>query len=414
MVAVTPLALRVLHPRWADEVPSPAHDSLSATERRRHLAEHPRSYLGVTRSADDLGVDLMQVDPADAAERAIELSRASLEELLDRGAFGPAGSPRYLLYRLRSGDHDQTGLVCGVPTVEYEQGRVLAHERIDRRRAEFLAHHLRSVGAQSSPIALAFRSAPDLESIIDRVTTNEPPVLDIDHGSIQQTLWSIDDHESAVAIAAALDDQPLYVIDGHHRAAAASADRFHRPDDTIPHLMLAVLFPLDRLRTEAFHRFLQPAEPNLLEDLAARFPTRPLASFDELATRPAGTIAVALGRAAAQPAWHLVDLPAPSSDVPDLDMTRLSQHVLGPVLGIDDTAADPRLDFTPGPDGAHAAEELRLDDDQAVFWMRAFPPRELIEVVGQGHVMPPKSTYFVPKVCSGLFLRLTDPTLPQA
>lgn len=412
MPDVRTLPLRILQPEWADEVPAPPHDALSRADRRRHLAEHPNSYLGVTRSADDLDVDLMLVDPAQVAQEAIRLSRDSLEELLAEGAFGPDEGGRLLLYRLDDGEHRQTGLVCGVATADYDQGRVVVHERIDRGRADFLAHHLRSVGAHSSPIALAFRRADGLRAIIERVTATAKPVLEVVEPGLTQTLWELEDEADRAAALASVSAEALYIVDGHHRAAAASADRQRHPDlPGDPHLMLSVLFPFDQLRNQAFHRSIRPVDTaDLLDRLGSTFPLRATASLDEVVDREPGTVAIAVGGPTTR--WYLLDLPPAGSDGPDIDPTRLTQHVLGPLLHIDDSAADPRLVYQPGPGDLAAMSSLEPEPDQVVFWMRPVPPADLLNAADQGLVMPPKSTYFEPKVRAGLFVRLTDPTLP--
>jgi uncharacterized protein (DUF1015 family) len=410
VVSVAPVTLRFVRPEWSHEVPSPPHDALSAEARRRHLIDHPHSYLGVTRSPDD--IDPAAVVPADGGPggAAIRLSRASLDELLTVGAFGPERPPGLYLYRLETDDHHQTGLVCGVATADYDGGLVRAHEQVNRARADLLASHLRRVGAQSSPIAMAFRSAPPLEELIERVTTTEAPLIDIVDEGLRQSLWPVTDQDVEAAVAA-LAPAPLYLIDGHHRAAAASADRqANGPDD---HLMLSVLFPFAQLRNEAFHRVLDGIDPErLMERLTERFPVRPVTSMHEIATRPDGWVAVAVGGPA--PRWSLVQLPAPEpvdGHVLDIDPIRLGQHVLAPLLGIEEPQPDPRLTYRPGPADAATAAALRLRPDQLEFWMRPVPLQTVLAMADRGHVMPPKSTYFEPKVRSGLFVRVTDPAL---
>lgn len=407
MVAVEPVSLRIVRPEWSHEVPSPPHDALSTRDRRQHLIEHPRSYLGVTRSIED-------VDPAvnDPETEAIRLSRASLETLLDEGAFGPESEPSFYLYRLEVGDHHQTGLVCGVASADYEAGRVRIHEQIKQARADILARHLSAVGAQSSPIAMAFGAAPDLVSVMTRLTSETEPLLDIVDGDLRQTLWVVTDPADADTARRALGDQDLYLIDGHHRAAAAATHRRLTGDDG--HLMLSVVFPFDELRSETFHRILRPVDTDLLvAELSERFPVERAHSVDAVMNRDPDTIALAVG--GDDTSWYLVELPPPVAEIGgvtlDIDPVRLRQHILQPLFGIDESGADPRLVHRPGPDDAKAVARLRLKQGQAAFWMRPVPAEVLLNVADRGGTMPPKSTYFVPKVRSGLFVRLTDPLL---
>ncbi|MEL6982810.1 MAG: DUF1015 family protein, partial [Actinomycetota bacterium] len=376
-------------------------------DRRQHLAEHPRSYLGVTRSIED-------VDPAveDPETEAIRLSRASLEALLGDGAFGAETEPGFYLYRLETDDHHQTGLVCGVASADYEAGQVRIHEQIKQARADILARHLSAVGAQSSPIAMAFGSAPDLVSLMARITADSEPVLDIVDDDLRQTLWAVTDPGDAETARRSLAGEDLYLIDGHHRAAAAATHRRLTGDDQ--HLMLSVIFPFDELRSETFHRILRPVDTELLlAQLTHQFPVTPAPTVDAVMERASTDIAVAIG--GDQTTWYLVELPPPLAEddgaTLDIDPVRLRQHVLQPLFGIDESGADPRLVHRPGPDDADAVGRLRLKPGQVAFWMRPVPASVLLEVADRGGTMPPKSTYFVPKVRSGLFIRLTDPLL---
>lgn len=407
MVAVEPVSLRFVRPEWSHEVPSPPHDALSTRDRRQHLLEHPRSYLGVTRSIED-------IDPAvdDPEAEAIRLSRASLEILLQEGAFGAETDPGFYLYRLEVGDHHQTGLVCGVAAADYEAGRVRIHEQIKQTRADILARHLSTVGAQSSPIAMAFDSAPELVAVMDRITTETEPLLDLLDGDLRQTLWAVADPGDAETARRSLAAEDLYLIDGHHRAAAAATHRRSTGDDA--HLMLSVVFPFDELRSETFHRILRPVDTDLLvTQLSERFPVTPAPTVEAVMGRNPDSIALAVG--GDETSWYLVELPPPVAEVGgailDIDPVRLRQHVLQPLFGIDESGADPRLVHRPGPDDADAVERLRLKPGQVAFWMRPVPAAVLLEVADRGGTMPPKSTYFVPKVRSGLFVRLTDPLL---
>ena len=361
----------------------------------------------MTRSPEDV-----DADPGDAADEAIRLSRASLEGLLAEGAFEPEAPPGFYLYRLVDPGHQQTGLVCGVAAADYEAGHVRIHEQIKQVRADILARHLSAVGAQSSPIAMAYRSAPALRAMMDRITATTEPFLDIVDGDLRQTLWSVPDPADAELARTALASEDLYLIDGHHRAAAAATHRRLTADDG--HLMLSVIFPFDQLRSQTFHRVLRPIDTDeLLADLSERFPVRPAPSVDAVVERGDDWIALAIG--GTETSWYLIELPPPLAEIGggrlDIDPVRLRQHVLQPLFGIDESGADPRLLHRPGPDDGEAVALLRLGPGQAAFWMRPVPAEVLLEVADRGGTMPPKSTYFVPKVRSGLFVRLTDRSL---
>ena len=274
-------------------------------ERRNHLAAHPRSYLGVTRAPEDGG------GPA-SAEDALAAGRRALEELLADDAFAPADGPTYFVYRLIDGDHQQSGLVCGVATTDYDTGVVRIHEQINRARSEHLARHLRVVGAQSSPIAMAFRSAPAVTAAISATAENAAPFLDVsDERGLRQQLWRVPESANE-AITNALAAVPLYLIDGHHRAAAASSDLRHVGGDPEEHQMLSVLFPCEELRNQAFHRVIAGLDHRqLIDNLAERFTVRIPTDLGQVVGRAPTEVALAVPAATqgAQPIWRLIDIP---------------------------------------------------------------------------------------------------------
>ncbi|MEM7271551.1 MAG: DUF1015 domain-containing protein [Actinomycetota bacterium] len=414
MGAVHPVRLRFVTPAWQGEVPSPPHDALSPEARRRHLAANPRSYLGVTRAPED-----GPMAGPDAAAEALRAGRATLIELLADGVFGAEEGPGYFIYRLENGGHRQAGLVCTVDTAAYDDGTVRIHERINRSRAAHLASHLRIVGAQSSPIALAYRGAEVVTELIADATTREDPFVEIDDDDgLRQSLWRLE-ADDVPAIATALSDHPLYLIDGHHRAAAASADlAANGPHPIGDHRILSVLFPYEELRNLAFHRLLTGIDTTTLAaGLAERFPTRSAAGPAAVVDRADTELAVALPGSGGGTDWLLVDIPfddpAPRA-LANIDPIRLATHLLGPTLDLVEGDDDPRLEYRPGEADVDAVRDLAVRADQALFLMRPVPLTTLMECSDAGQVMPPKSTYFQPKVRSGLFVRLIDPALTGA
>lgn len=413
MASVSPLTLRFVAEEWKNEVPSPPHDALSPEDRRQHLTANPRSYLGVTRGPED-GDQAGDGSP----ESALTAGRQSLEQLLAEGVFEQPNDPAYYVYRLNQGGHQQSGLVCGVATADYDAGTIRIHEQINQTRADHLARHLKVVGAQSSPIALAFRSSATVADVIDQTTSAGPPFLDIsDEDGLRQRLWRISGDHTA-AIQGGLADQPLYLIDGHHRAAAASADlRLFGPTDDTPHVMLSVAFPIEELQNQAFHRVVTDIEPeDLVAALTQRFEVRWTDDAQEVLDRAPAELAMAVsdGSAGSGPRWLLFEVALNREDplvLENIDPIRLSQHVIGPVLGTDESGADHRLSYRPGVVTLDGLAGLSLQPGEVFFLMRPVPMQTLMAASDRGQTMPPKSTYFVPKVRSGLFVRLVDPTL---
>lgn len=401
MSTLDPFPARIVRAEWAEHVVSPMHDALSREERAAILAARPYSWLHVSRTPDDASDD-QDVD----AEALDEANAAALDRLLDAGLYEEFPEPALYVYRLRSDEREQTGIVGEVPPQAFVDGRVLGHEGVQPERVDALGLHLARLGARSTLVALMFRADDDIRKIVE-TTTDGTPLRRFGTGELEQTVWRIEDPESTARIRERLDHQPLYITDGHHRAMASVDlwERSGRPDGAgVP----AVLFSDDELRMLGFHRRvigpLQMGIDGLLSLLRERL------TVVEGVTQPVERGAFGLyvgGR------WYRL-VPGPdetSVGVESLDVSRLHREVLEPIFGFGE-AGDPGLEFA---SDAVPLEELtgRVDEDGgAVFTL--MPPTfdQFVEVADRHEQMPAKATYFDPKPQSGLFLRLEegDPT----
>jgi uncharacterized protein (DUF1015 family) len=410
---IRPVSLQIVQPRWAVEVSSPPHDAMSAQDRQDHLRRNPRSFLSVTRGPDDV-VDGRDLNP----RQLLALGRQSLMAMLDEGLFTDRLEPALYLYRLETADHRQTGIVCAVATDAYDQGKVRIHEQVRPERASHLADHLDLVGVQSSPIAMAFRDESGLAEHMDGIVDRSEPVLSFrsEDGLGQQVIPV--EAADADLLVASLDRNPLYLIDGHHRAAASSVHQARRAAAGLEARgwMLSVLFPADQLRNLAFHRVVRNVEPTMMEtldrQLAQRFSVRHTADPVEASRRRPSEIAMARpnpDQPDGPPRWTLIELPVGDTDgggrLADLEQVRLSELILGPVFDIDEAEVGDRLTYRSGTDDVAALSAIRPEPNQVTFVLRPVPMSTLLAVADRGHVMPPKSTYFEPKVRSGIFLR---------
>ena len=247
MSTLDPFPARIVRAEWAEHVVSPMHDALSREERAAILAARPYSWLHVSRTPDDASDD-QDVD----AEALDEANAAALDRLLDAGLYEEFPEPALYVYRLRSDEHEQTGIVGEVPPQAFVDGRVLGHEGVQPERVDALGLHLARLGARSTLVALMFRADDDIRKIVE-TTTDGTPLRRFGTGELEQTVWRIEDPESIARIRERLDHQPLYITDGHHRAMASVDlwERSGRPDGAgVP----AVLFSEDELRMLGFHR----------------------------------------------------------------------------------------------------------------------------------------------------------------
>lgn len=406
MTSFQPLPVRLVRPAWAHTVPAPAHDSLSPAQRRSYLEANPESYLTVTRSPEDLGPD---AEPTTTEQLLLD-GRQAFERLIDADVFSEVHPPRYYAYRLSTDDHSQTGIIGGVSIADYQSGQLRVHERVRTDRTEHLAQHLGVVRSQSSPIAVSYRPSPEVASILDRATVTDP-LLDAEGtDGLRQTVWAIDATDQQ-ALTDTFAEQPTYIIDGHHRASAALAHHLATNGEASAWILMAA-FSSDQLLNRAFHRRIESLDiDDVIAAIDGRLAWRSL-SLDTIEQRASDEIVVVgSGR------WLAVTLPTEArlddansptaQDLANLDPVRLERQLLVDVLGIDPTDSSQSLTYRPGnvPMAALEAETR----SGVLFISRPVPVSLLLDAADAGLVLPPKSTYFEPKVRAGVFVRsITD------
>lgn len=400
MAGFRPFVGSFIKPDFVRRVPAPAFDSMNQLERREYLETHPESYTLVTRSPGDGG-------PEDDApiDRLIELGAEALDRIVASGAFEDLDHEAFFLYRLQSGSHRQVGVVGLVDTADYRSGRIKRHERVKSERATHLSRHIEQLGVQSSPIAFGYRADPAIRSILDGVLEACEPAVSFTSGDgLEQAVWVMDGADDCAALSAALETHDLYIMDGHHRVAAATAlyDRVGSPRGDH---MLGVLFSDDRANIDPFHRRVtidvDADMDEIIATLTEQLQLQPSNEFVDQLPEVPGQIGVYAGGQ-----WWRGVLPDPKSDSP-LDATdpvRLQRRVIGPILGIEpETAGGAISYFLDTVDRARLATSLW--DREVLFVLRAVTPVEVFAVADAGLDMPPKSTYVTPKPRSGVFLR---------
>jgi uncharacterized protein (DUF1015 family) len=393
----------------ADRVVAPAYDALSPAERGLVAAGNPDSFLNVMRSPEDQA-------PGDALSHGelLTASRRTLERLLEEGAFTRHDEPRYCVLRMRVGDHVQTGVVGTVPVTDI--GSVVRlHEHTREDKEDDLVRHLEVVGVASSPVGLVHRGPSPVADLVEGLTASEPDLeLTSDDGLVQE-VWTVANEQAVRRIAAAFTAVPaLYLTDGHHRAASTArfARRLGAGPTSPASQLLAIAFPAAELRLEPYHRVVRHVGADragaVLAAIRERFPVDELpAGVAPEPPRQPGTFLLHLGGR-----WYQIRTAVPDSrlsPVAALDVTVLQERILGPVFEIADPRGDDRLEFVPGTRGLGELVARAGEDGAAV----AVPPTdiaELMAVADAGTVMPPKSTWFEPKVRSGMFLYAVDPS----
>ncbi len=395
-----PFAGWLIKPDWAHRVIAGAYDSKSPEERRRIVAENPISFLGVTRSPEDLLPDEIAGD-----DELLDRGASTLSRILKVEAFHKPVRPAVYAYRLTQGDHCQTGLVGAMHVQGLRDGRVLIHENVRPRRARLLAAHLQRLGATSSPVALTYKTDPKVQAVLDETATG---IAEVDHvvEGVRHQVWTIGESQGDRVIAR-LADAVVYVTDGHHRSAAALAGADDHPEDEPFLRTMAVLFSHDHLNVEAFHR--------VCPDRSGRSTESLIAMLDKVGTVTAtADLAGAIPRRKGEVAvyrdrrwWRLSFDPVEQTRaLARLDVERLRSGVIRPLLEVDELAENSGVDYVPNPAGIDEVTRRCDRDGRTGFIMYPTSTDDLMAVADAGDLMPPKSSYVAPKPRSGIFLRV--------
>ena len=397
-------------PDKAAEVVSLPYDVMNREEAARMAEGKPYSFLHICRSEIDLP-DL--ADPY--APQVYEKARDNIQHYLDEGIFVQDGEPAYYFYRQTMDGNTQTGVVACVSVDEYLDGTIKKHEHTRAEKELDRIRHFDVCNADTEPVFLTYRSGGALEAIVREYTAAHAPEFDlITEDGVGHAFWVLRDSGRAAQIAALFREVPaLYIADGHHRSASAckvgqkrrEANPGYTGEEEFNYFM-AVVFPDRELRIFDYNR--------VVRDLAGLAPEEFLA-----AVAKSGFTVEQTGNHPVRPdrkhvfgmdlmgVWYRLTLdPArvPSDPIGSLDVSLLQNLLLDPVLGIKDPRTDKRIDFVGGIRGLEGLEKRVAGDMAVAFSLFPVTIGDLLSVADQGEVMPPKSTWFEPKLGSGLFL----------
>lgn len=398
-------------PGQASAVAAPPYDVLSTAEARERASGRPWSFLHISKPEIDLPPDTDPYSPEVYAKAA-----ENLQKMLSAGVLERDGSPCYYAYRLTMGSHVQTGLVAAASVAEYDANRIKKHEFTRPDKEDDRVRQIEALNAQTGPVLLAYPPSPTADALLARASAGAPAADVIAVDGIRHTIWVVRDARLIEDISAAIDALPaLYIADGHHRSAAASRvaashRKAHGLVESSSDYFLAVIFPHHQMRIMDYNRVVKDlnglSEVEFLERVAENFSVEPA----EAPLRPGmpGEFGLYLPgrwlRLAIRP--ELI----PSHDpVARLDVSLLTAHLLAPILGIADLRRDKRIDFVGGIRGLSELER-RVDSGEmaAAFALYATRMEDLMAVADAGCVMPPKSTWFEPKLADGLVSHVLD------
>ncbi len=396
----------------AAEVIAPPYDVLSTDEARARAAGKPWSFLRISKPEIDLPVGTDPYSPQVYAKAAENLGLMSSAGILARD---PA--PCYYVYRLIMGEHTQLGLVAAASVADYDTNRIRKHEFTQVDKENDRVRQIEALNAQTGPVMVAYPNAPEVDDILARCSAGAPDAdATADHG-IRHTLWVVRDAAIQARLTLAFDTMPaLYIADGHHRSAAASrvaaARRSANPRHTGEenyNYFLTVIFPHHQMQILAYNRVV--ADLNGMD--AATFLARVRESFS-VATSPVAVIPGPAEFGLYLPGqWYRLairpELIPVADPVARLDVSLLSDRLLGPVLGIKDLRRDKRIDYVGGIRGPQELEQ-RVNSGGMAAAFALYPTRmaDLMAVAESGEVMPTKSTWFEPKLADGLVSHVLD------
>ncbi len=390
-------------PAHAATVIAPPYDVISEAEAREIIAANPHSFVRVGRPEATLPPGTDPHSPAVYAAGAAELARLEAQGLLIQD-----DQPGYYLYAQKMGDHEQVGLVATFAVEEYDQNLIKKHEftRPDKERDR--VEHIDAANCQSGMVFLACRDHAGLAALLADGVTRPPSWKVTTEDGVVHTLWRVAEPERVAALTAAIAELPCtYVADGHHRSAAASIVHRQRAGQPGSHAwFLAGLFPSSSLQILAYNRVVK----DLFGHTAASLMASLAAHFDIVETStpvPSGRGHFTMyleGR------WYsLAARNIPDDPVAGLDVSVLQERVLHPLLGIANPRTDKRIEFIGGIRGWQELKKLVDSGEGAVaFHLHPTEMDQLLAVADAGQVMPPKSTWFEPKLRDAVAMHRLD------
>jgi uncharacterized protein (DUF1015 family) len=390
----------------AAEVAAPPYDVLSSDEARERAAGKPWSFLHISKPEIDLPPD---TDPF-AAEVYAQAAE-SFQRMLSARVLVRDRRRCFYVYRLVMGSHSQTGVVVAASVAEYLSNRIRRHELTRPDKEDDRVRQIEALNAQTGPVLLAYPDAPELDRLVEQASAGAPVIDIVADTGVRHMIWTVDSEETIAEIVKIFDVMPaLYIADGHHRSAAAArvaaarATGGARNGEGSHERFLAVAFPHHQMQILPYHRVVRDLNAASAERFLARLGERFTVDRSDRPVAPAlpGEFGLYLGKV-----WYRLkidrQLLATQDAVSRLDVSLLGSHVLDRLLGIRDIRRDSRIDFVGGIRGL-AELERRVDSGEMACAFSLYPTRmeDLMAVADAQAIMPPKSTWFEPKLADGL------------
>jgi uncharacterized protein (DUF1015 family) len=388
----------------ADVVASPPYDVIDSMEARRMALGNPKSFLHINKPEIDLPETFSLYDDAVYAK-----AKENFDRFQQMGWLRRESAPGVYLYRQSFQGHAQTGVVAVCHTEDYERDVIKKHEKTLKKKEDDRTRHVATLRANAGPVFLMVRAQAELKTLMREIEAGEPDVDFVSDDGVRHTVWTAPEPERICGLFGQIP--VAYVADGHHRSASAArcsrdcalANPSHTGEEDY-NWFLSVLFPEDDLQVLPYNRLVKGLAGHTPESLIeavreAGFTVNPVADGNPEAP---GDIRMFVGGK-----WMRLTFPVPAAADPveALDVSILQSKLLGPVLGIEDPRTDPRIRFKGGYDCVNLLEQ-QVDQGKADAAFSLYPTRteDIMAVADAGLIMPPKSTWFEPKLRSGLFV----------
>lgn len=396
------------------KVASPPYDVLNSAEARELAKGNPDSFLHVVKPEIDLPEDI------DVYNNAVyKKGKENLDNLIKNKVLIQDDKPSFYLYRLVMGNIDQIGIVAGASISDYKNGVIKKHEFTRAKKEADRVKHVETLNANTGPVFLTYRAREDLNNLVSKYIENDP-VYDFEaEDGIQHTIWKIDEDEILMEISEIFADiENLYVADGHHRSASGTIVGQRKKEKNPNHTgreeynyFLSVIFPHDQLYIMDYNRIVKDlnglSTSEFLNKIEEKFEVESYSTSDSYHPEGLHYFGMYLDGN-----WYKLkakkDSFSNNDPVESLDVSILMKNLLSPILGIGDPRKDERIDFIGGIRGLKELSR-RVDEGEAVaFSMYPTSIEQLMKIADADKVMPPKSTWFEPKLRSGVITHLLD------
>ncbi|PVD51169.1 DUF1015 domain-containing protein [Terrimonas sp.] len=407
MATIAPFKALRPQAQFARQVASPPYDVLNSSEAKKEAIGNPYSFLHITKSEIDLpeGTD---VHTGEVYEKA----KDNLQAFVQREVLFTENKPCYYIYRLTMNGKSQTGLVCVSSVDDYENDVIKKHEFTRPEKEQDRINHISTTGAQTGNVFLAYKNVEALDVLIAKWENEKSPVYDfVADDNVSHTIWIVTDDKVIDNITKIFNEkvEATYIADGHHRAASAAKVRLSAAGDSDgASWFLTTLFPASQLYIMDYNRVIKDLNGLLQNDFIEKIK-------ENFEVKPNGTEAVSpkqlhdFGMYTGGEWYTLTAKPGTYTTDPIgvLDVTILQNNLLDKILGIKDQRTDKRIDFVGGIRGLQELEKrVNSGEMKVAFSLYPVSIQQLFDIADSGNVMPPKSTWFEPKLRDGLLTHL--------